>query len=96
MTETVELPRVDEPGSTGLDENWRVIVLNDNHNTFDGVASTLSRVLPGVRGPGRMGGGRVTQRGLTIVELIPDQNLMLVRGSVPGPRGGTVEVRTDG
>ena len=43
-----------------------------------------------------MGGGRVTQRGLTIVELIPDQNLMLVRGAVPGPKGGTVEVRTDG
>ena len=43
-----------------------------------------------------MGGRRVTQRGLTIVELIPDQNLMLVRGAVPGPKGGTVEVRTDG
>jgi large subunit ribosomal protein L3 len=43
-----------------------------------------------------MGGGRVTQRGLTIVELIADQNLMLVRGAVPGPKGTTVEVRTDG
>jgi large subunit ribosomal protein L3 len=61
-----------------------------------GASATPSRVLPGVRGPGRMGGGRVTQRGLEIVELLPDQNLMLVRGSVPGPRGGTVEVRTDG
>src|SRR5919106_571219 len=50
----------------------------------------------GIKGPGRMGGGRVTQRGLTIVEIIPDQNLLLVRGSVPGPKGGTVEVRTDG
>ena len=61
-----------------------------------GASATPSRVFKGVRGPGRMGGGRVTQRGLTIVELIPDQNLMLVRGSVPGPKGGTVEVRTDG
>ena len=43
-----------------------------------------------------MGGGRVTQLGLEIVELIPDQNLMLLRGSVPGPKGATVEVRTDG
>jgi large subunit ribosomal protein L3 len=43
-----------------------------------------------------MGGGRVTQRGLTIVELIADQNLMLVRGAVPGSKGSTVEVRTDG
>jgi large subunit ribosomal protein L3 len=43
-----------------------------------------------------MGGKRVTQKGLTIVELIPDKNLMLVRGSVPGPKGATVEVRSDG
>ena len=61
-----------------------------------GASATPSRVFKGIRGPGRMGGGRVTQRGLTIVELIPGQNLMLVRGSVPGPKGGTVEVRTDG
>jgi large subunit ribosomal protein L3 len=61
-----------------------------------GASATPSRVFKGIRGPGRMGGGRVTQRGLTIVELIPDRNLMLVRGAVPGPKGGTVEVRTDG
>jgi large subunit ribosomal protein L3 len=61
-----------------------------------GASATPSRVFKGIKGPGRMGGGRVTQLGLTIVELIPDQNLMLVRGSVPGPKGGTVEVRTDG
>jgi large subunit ribosomal protein L3 len=61
-----------------------------------GASATPSRVFKGIRGPGRMGGKRVTQRGLTIVELISEDNLMLVRGSVPGPRGGTVEVRTDG
>ena len=60
-----------------------------------GASATPSRVLPGLRGPGRMGGSRVTQKGLEIVEIIPAQNLMLVRGSVPGPKGGTVEVRTD-
>ena len=60
-----------------------------------GASATPSRVFKGIRGPGRMGGKRVTQRGLTIVELVPDRNLMLVRGSVPGPKGGTVEVRTD-
>jgi large subunit ribosomal protein L3 len=60
-----------------------------------GASATPSRVFKGLRGPGRMGGGRVTQRGLTVVEIIPNQNLMLVRGAVPGPRGGTVEVRTD-
>jgi large subunit ribosomal protein L3 len=61
-----------------------------------GASATPSRVFKGIRGPGRMGGGRITQRGLEIVELIPGQNLMLVRGAVPGPKGGTVEVRTDG
>jgi large subunit ribosomal protein L3 len=61
-----------------------------------GASATPSRVFKGIRGPGRMGGGRVTQRGLTIVEVISKQNLLLLRGAVPGPRGGTVEVRTDG
>jgi ATP-dependent Clp protease adaptor protein ClpS len=44
---TVEKPKVRDPGS-GLGGHWRVIVLNDDHNTFDGVARTLARVLPGV------------------------------------------------
>jgi ATP-dependent Clp protease adaptor protein ClpS len=44
---TVELPRVQEPGS-GLGGAWRVIVLNDDHNTFDGVAAALARIVPGV------------------------------------------------
>jgi large subunit ribosomal protein L3 len=61
-----------------------------------GASATPSRVFKGIRGPGQMGGGRVTQRGLEIAELISAENLMLVRGSVPGPKGGTVEVRTDG
>lgn len=46
-TTTVERPRTGGPGS-GLGGEWRVIVRNDNHNTFDHVAETLSRVLPGV------------------------------------------------
>ncbi len=60
-----------------------------------GASATPSRVFKGIKGPGRMGGKRATQKGLTIIELIPDKNLMLVRGSVPGSKGGTVEVRTD-
>jgi ATP-dependent Clp protease adaptor protein ClpS len=46
-TTTVERPRSAGPGS-GLGGNWRVIVCNDNHNTFEHVAQTLARVLPGV------------------------------------------------
>jgi large subunit ribosomal protein L3 len=60
-----------------------------------GASATPSRVFKGIRGPGHMGAKRVTQKGLEVVELIPDQNLMLLRGSVPGPKGATVEVRTD-
>jgi large subunit ribosomal protein L3 len=60
-----------------------------------GASATPSRVPKGMRGPGRMGGGRITQRGLTVVEVMADRNLLLVRGAVPGPRGGTVEVASD-
>jgi large subunit ribosomal protein L3 len=60
-----------------------------------GASATPSRVFKGIRGPGRMGGGRITQRGLTIVEIMPKRNLLLVRGAVPGPKGSTVEVRSD-
>ena len=45
--ETIELPRTGGPGS-GSGGAWKVIVRNDNHNTFDHVATTLARVLPGV------------------------------------------------
>jgi ATP-dependent Clp protease adaptor protein ClpS len=47
VSETVELPRTRDPGG-GLGGDWRVIVLNDDHNTFDGVARALAHVLPGV------------------------------------------------
>jgi len=60
-----------------------------------GASATPSRVFKGLRAAGRMGGGRVTQRGLTVAEVLPAQNAMLIRGAVPGPRGGVVEVRTD-
>jgi large subunit ribosomal protein L3 len=60
-----------------------------------GASATPSRVFKGIRGPGQMGHKRVTQKGLEIISLDAAQNLMLVRGSVPGPRNGVVEVRTD-
>jgi large subunit ribosomal protein L3 len=60
-----------------------------------GASATPSRVLKGVRGPGQMGNKRITQKGLTVVSVRPEDNLLLVRGAVPGPRNGVVEVRTD-
>jgi ATP-dependent Clp protease adaptor protein ClpS len=47
-TDTPTRERIDQDSGTGLGPPWRVIVLNDNHNTFDGVAFALARTLPGV------------------------------------------------
>jgi large subunit ribosomal protein L3 len=60
-----------------------------------GASATPSRVFKGIRGPGHMGSARVTQKGLTVVDVIARENLLLVRGAVPGGRNGLVEVRTD-
>ncbi|MGA7703634.1 MAG: 50S ribosomal protein L3 [Solirubrobacteraceae bacterium] len=60
-----------------------------------GASADPARVFKGIRGPGQMGNKRVTQPGLEIVAVDPQKNLMLVRGSVPGPRGSVVEVRGD-
>ncbi len=46
-SQTVERPRLGGPGG-GVGGLWRVVVLNDNHNTFDSVAEALARVIPGV------------------------------------------------
>src|SRR3954463_7017764 len=61
-----------------------------------GASATPSRVFKGIRGPGQMGNKRVTQKGLEVVRIDAGDNLLMLRGSVPGPRNGVVEVRTDG
>jgi large subunit ribosomal protein L3 len=60
-----------------------------------GASATPSRVFKGIRGPGQMGNKRVTQRGLEVVGVLADRNLLLLRGSVPGPKGCTIEIRSD-
>ena len=60
-----------------------------------GASATPSRVFKGIRMAGRMGGKRVTQVGLTVHEIDPERNLLLVKGAVPGPKNGYVEVRED-
>ena len=60
-----------------------------------GASAWPARVMKGIRGPGHMGDERVTQRGVTVIDVIASQNLLLVRGAVPGAKGGLVEVRTD-
>ena len=74
-------------------------VTHGSHNTRApgsiGASAWPARVMKGIRGPGQMGNKRVTQPGLEIVSIDAKENLLLVRGSVPGPRGGVVEVRSD-
>lgn len=60
-----------------------------------GASAFPARVFKGIRGPGQMGNTRVTQRGLRVISIDAERNLLLVGGSVPGPRGGVVEVRGD-
>jgi large subunit ribosomal protein L3 len=60
-----------------------------------GASATPSRVWKGIKMAGRMGGKRVTQLGLTVHEIDPERNLLLVKGAVPGPKNGIVEVRED-
>jgi large subunit ribosomal protein L3 len=60
-----------------------------------GASADPARVFKGIRGPGQMGNKRVTQRGLEVVDVRADDNLLLLRGSVPGPKGTVVEIRSD-
>ena len=59
-----------------------------------GASATPSRVFKGQKMPGRMGGVRVTQPGLVIHDIDPERNLLLVKGAVPGPKSGILEIRT--
>lgn len=58
--------------------------------------SDMARVWPGKRMPGRYGGSRVSVRGLRIVKVDAERNLLLIRGAVPGPRGSLVIVKKRG
>ncbi len=59
-----------------------------------GACATPSRVFKGTRMAGQMGNERVTVLNLEVVESDPERNLLLLRGAVPGPRGGLVMVRS--
>jgi large subunit ribosomal protein L3 len=60
-----------------------------------GASATPSRVFKGMRMAGQMGAKRVTQVGLRVHSVDPEQNLLLVKGAVPGPKNGLVEVREE-
>ena len=61
-----------------------------------GASSYPSRVIKGMRGPGRMGGDRVTVRNLEVLRVDADEHVLVVRGAVPGAPGGVVGIRKAG
>jgi ATP-dependent Clp protease adaptor protein ClpS len=66
MTQTIE--RISRGSGSGLGEPWKVIVLNDDHNTFEGVAAALSRVIPGIS----------YERGLALADVIHNSGRAIV------------------
>lgn len=60
-----------------------------------GQSAWPSRVFKGKRMAGQMGNKRITQKGLTVIDVDPSRNVLLVSGSIPGPKGSLVEIRED-
>lgn len=89
-------------GYAGVMKKWNFKGLGASHGTQRkhrspgaiGQCATPSRVFKGIKMAGRMGGERVTMLNLEVVEADPEKNLILIRGAVPGPRGGLVMVRS--
>ena len=89
-------------GFAGVMKRWNFHGLGASHGTQRkhrspgavGACATPSRVFKGMKMAGHMGSERVTMLNLEVVEADPERNLLLVRGAVPGPRGGIVMVRS--
>jgi large subunit ribosomal protein L3 len=61
-----------------------------------GASAYPSRVVPGKKMPGQMGNARVTQKNLEVVDVRPEENLLIVKGAVPGPQQGLVFIQKVG
>lgn len=64
----------------------------ERHGGSVGQSSYPSKILKGTKMPGRMGGKRVTLRNMEIIEIIPDRNIMLLKGSIPGAPNTLLEI----
>ena len=88
-------------GTAGAIKRWNFSRLRMTHGTGPnhrhagslGACSSPSRVFKGNAGPGRMGRDTVTVQNVVLVKVIEDRNLMLVKGAVPGNKGGLVRVQ---
>jgi large subunit ribosomal protein L3 len=88
-------------GFTGVVKRWGFHGGPKTHGQSDrhrapgsiGAGTTPGRVWKGQKMAGRMGGKRITIQNLEVVEVLPEKNLLLVKGSVPGARTGLLEIR---
>ena len=88
-------------GYAGVIKRWGTHRLKETHGTGPvhrhpgsmGACSTPSRVMKGKKLPGHMGAERVTVQNLDVVRIDTERNLILVKGAVPGPRGGIVTIK---
>ena len=90
-------------GFSGVVKRWGFSGGDTSHGTRShrvpgsiGASATPSRVMKGRKMPGRMGYQRVTVKNLKVVDVIREQNLILVKGAVPGSKGGLLEIRATG
>lgn len=89
-------------GFTGVIKRWNQRRLKMSHGTgpvhrsigSTGANSTPSKVIKGLHMPGHYGTDRVTIQNLTVVKVDVERNVLLIRGAVPGPKGGLVTVKT--
>ena len=85
-------------GTAGVIKRWNAHSLKDTHGTgpvhrhagSNGAASSPSRVMKGKKLPGHLGSEKVTVQNLTVVKVDAENNLIAIKGAVPGPKGGIV------
>lgn len=85
-------------GTAGVIKRWNAHSLKDTHGTgpvhrhagSNGAASSPSRVMKGKKLPGHLGAEKVTVQNLTVVKVDAENNLIAIKGAVPGPKGGIV------
>lgn len=85
-------------GYAGVIKRWNCHRLKESHGTgpvarhagSNGACSSPSRVFKGKKLPGHLGAERVTVQNLTVVKIDMENNLIAIKGAVPGPKGGTV------